>query len=495
MSEMDKDLALSRRRFLSAGLWATPVLSALTQQKTRERRKEPVTTQLRPSDIEITDIRHEFEDYRYRAPYQFGGRTVDRVTLLNVHVRVKTRSGREAMGFGSMPLGNAWSFPSSVVRYDQSLEAMKQLAAEVERITSAHRHPAHPIDINWEAEPSYFGAAEAVSQRMKLAEPIPKLCTLVTASPFDGAVHDAFAKANGINCYHGYSRQYMSHDLSHYLGSEFDGESLEQYVLKEPIQSVFLYHSIGASDPIFESDIQHRIGDGMPETLKEWIQADGLTHFKIKLNGADMKSDVDRVVRIERAVTEAQKPRGITEWKYCCDFNEGCKNVGYLLEFLEGVKQKAPEVIGRLQYIEQPTSRNLKSDSQNVMHDAAKIVPVVIDEALVDLESFYLSRRMGYSGVALKVCKGQTNALLVAAAAQKTKSFLCVQDLTCPGASLIHSAGLAAHIPGVLTIEANSRQYVPAANEAWVEKFPSIFKIHDGRLGTGVLTGLGLGAV
>jgi hypothetical protein len=157
-----------------------------------------VTTRLRSSDIQITDIHHEFEEYRYRAPYQFGGRTVDRVTLLNVHVRVKTRSGREAMGFGSMPLGNAWSFPSSVVRYDQSLEAMKQLAAEIERLTAAHRHPAHPIDINWEAEPSYFGAAEAVSQRMKLAEPIPKLCTLVTASPFDGAVHDAFAKANEI---------------------------------------------------------------------------------------------------------------------------------------------------------------------------------------------------------------------------------------------------------------------------------------------------------
>jgi len=498
MSKGEKDLALSRRSFLSAGLWAAPFLSVLDQDSTQEKRKEPVVARphsRRSSDIEITDVRHEFEQYKYRAPYQFGGRTVDQVTLLNVHVRVKTRSGGEATGFGSMPLGNAWSFPSSVVAYDQSLEAMKQLAAEIERLTAAHRGPAHPIDINWEAEPSYFSAAEAVSQHMKLAEPIPKLCTLVTASPFDAAIHDAFAKANGINCYHGYSRQYMNHDLGHYLGSEFDGESLDQYVLKEPIPSVFLYHSIGASDPIFESDIPHRIGDGLPETLKEWIEADGLTHFKIKLNGGDLKADVDRVAKIERAVTEAQEHRGVKEWKYCCDFNEGCKNVGYLLEFLEGVKQKAPSLISRLQYIEQPTSRNLKSDLQNVMHEAAKIVPVVIDEALVDLESYQLSRQLGYSGVALKACKGQTNALLIAAAAQKAKSFLCVQDLTCPGASLLHSAGLAAHIPGVLTIEANSRQYVPAANARWAEKFPSIFKIHDGRLGTGVLRGLGLGVV
>ena len=83
----------------------------------------------------------------------------------------------------------------------------------------------------------------------------------------------------------------------------------------------------------------------------------------------------------------------------------------------------------------------------------------------------------------------------MAAAGQKSKSFLCVQDLTCPGASLIHSAGLAAHIPGVFTIEGNSRQYVPSANEKWKDRFPSIFNIRNGQLGTGVLTGLGLGVV
>ena len=45
----------------------------------------------------------------------------------------------------------------------------------------------------------------------------------------------------------------------------------------------------------------------------------------------------------------------------------------------------------------------------------------------------------------------------MAAAAQKYKMFRCVQDLTCPGASLMHSAGIASHVPGVSGIEANSR--------------------------------------
>ncbi len=83
----------------------------------------------------------------------------------------------------------------------------------------------------------------------------------------------------------------------------------------------------------------------------------------------------------------------------------------------------------------------------------------------------------------------------MAAAAQQHKMFLCVQDLTCPGASLIHSAGLAAHVPAVAAIEANSRQYVPAANKGWDERFPGIFVFKDGQVRTGTLTGPGLSAV
>jgi hypothetical protein len=84
---------------------------------------------------------------------------------------------------------------------------------------------------------------------------------------------------------------------------------------------------------------------------------------------------------------------------------------------------------------------------------------------------------------------------LMAAAGEIQKMFLCVQDLTCPGASLVQSAGLAAHVPGVVGIEANARQYVPAANEPWRKRFPGIFDIRNGRIATETLTGLGLGAV
>ena len=127
------------------------------------------------------------------------------------------------------------------------------------------------------------------------------------------------------------------------------------------------------------------------------------------------------------------------------------------------------------------------------MHEAAKFKPVVIDESLIDLESLHLAREMGYTGVAFKACKGQTQSLLLAAAAQKYGMFLCVQDLTCLGASLIHSASLAAHIPGVAAIESNARQYCPIANAPWESRFPGVFTIRDGTMNTSLLNGPGLG--
>jgi L-alanine-DL-glutamate epimerase-like enolase superfamily enzyme len=450
---------------------------------------------VKPTDIRIDEISYGFEDFLYRTPIKFGGTALDRATLVNVDCRVSTHGGKSARGFGSMPLGNVWSFPSKALTYDQTLGAMKALVERVAQIARSCRDFGHPIDLTLQLEPAYEQAASEVGAGLQLPERIPILCTLVAASAFDAALHDAFGKLHGLNCYHTYGPDFMSHELGHYLGNDFKGEHLDRYVRKTPQPRLPLYHLVGALDPLEEADVGKRIADGLPETLAEWIPYNGLTHIKIKLNGEDLDWDVERVVRVDRVAAQAQCGRGIERWFYSLDFNEKCADVGYLLEFLDRVKKETPAGFERIQYIEQPTRRDLKADRANVMHEAAKIRPVVIDEALIDLESLVLAREMGYTGAALKACKGQSQSLLLAAAAQKFGMFLCVQDLTCPGASLIHSAGLAAHVPGVAAIEANARQYVPAANKPWEEQLPRIFCVSDGAMTTAILTGRGLGAV
>jgi L-alanine-DL-glutamate epimerase-like enolase superfamily enzyme len=157
------------------------------------------------------------------------------------------------------------------------------------------------------------------------------------------------------------------------------------------------------------------------------------------------------------------------------------------------LEEQSPTALSRVQYIEQPTHRDLRANPENKMHQAARIKPVVIDESLVDLESLLLAREQGYSGVALKACKGHSEALLMGAAAQKYELFLCVQDLTCVGSSFLHSASIAARIPTVAAIEGNGRQYCPAGNRPWEAKFPGMFQINDGTVETAELVGRGLG--
>ncbi|HKA06400.1 MAG TPA: mandelate racemase/muconate lactonizing enzyme family protein [Gemmataceae bacterium] len=447
------------------------------------------------SNIRLKNLRFSYEDFGYRTAIKFGGVAVDRVTILNAEVDVETAAGKRSTGFGSMPLGNVWAYPSRAMTYQQTLDAMKAVTDCVASVYRGHKVPGHPIDITWAIEHEYINQAADVGKRLNVADPIPVLAMLVCASPFDAALHDAFGKVHGLNCYSTYGPDLLPHDLGYYLGPEFRGLQLHEFISPKAQPRMPLYHLVGALDPLTAADVKQPINDGLPETLAEWIPFNGLTHLKIKLNGDDLGWDVERVVGVNRVAEEQQAKRNVTTWFYSLDFNERCANVGYLLEFLRRVKEAAPRGFDRIQYIEQPTRRDLKADRANVMHEAAKLRPVVIDESLIDLESLLLAKEMGYTGAALKACKGQTQSLLMAAAAKKDGMFLCVQDLTCPGASLIHSAGLAAHIPGIVAIESNARQYCPAANAPWEQRFPGMFRITDGTMQTGLLDGPGLGAV
>src|SRR5215475_13779100 len=136
------------------------------------------------TDVRVEDLTFDYEEFLYRAPYKFGGVPVDRATILNVNVTARTRDGKTAKGFGSMPMGNVWSFPSREMSYDTTLSAMKELAERISKITAGYKEYGHPIDINASLEPKYMKAAAEISKGPTpwLSSPIPKLCVLVTAS-------------------------------------------------------------------------------------------------------------------------------------------------------------------------------------------------------------------------------------------------------------------------------------------------------------------------
>lgn len=447
----------------------------------------------KPTDVRIRSVRLAFESVPYRAPLKFGGRIVSEAILANVELVVETHNGRYMAGHGSMPVGNVWAWPSAQVEPRDTERGMQEFARRIAGLFDSFPDFGHPLEIEYVISAEYEHQARRVAQDLGLAEPPPELAQLVAASPLDAALHDAYGRLHRQNCFNTLSRDYCNVDLSEFLDEQFTGEYADQYTRRDPVPSLPLYHLVGALDPLTAADVQDPINDGLPVTLGEWIQADQLTHLKIKLNGDNIDWDVDRVLAVERVAAEAQSARGCADWKYSCDFNEKCSSAEYVIEFLNRVQAQSPAAFDRIQYLEQPTSRDLQAASAARMHDVAAIRPVVIDEALVSYEALLQARELGYSGVALKACKGQRESITLAAAAQKFGMFLCVQDLTCPGASFLHSCSLAARIPGVAAIEGNARQYCPAANQKWAKRFPGPFTVKSGTIDTSHLTASGLG--
>ncbi len=372
---------------------------------------------MKSSDLRLCEATLSSQLVPYRMPIKFGGRVMREVLLLDVTVEAETRDGRRGRGRGSMPLGNVWAWPSTVAGPAETQNAMLDLAEELVRQANDDRSTGHPLEITRRLAASHAETSRRLAASAGWPEAIPPLAQLVAASPLEAAIHDAFGKILGGNSFDLLGPEWVNADLAAYLDERFAGEYLDRYTLRAPRPTMPLYHLVGALDPLSDADLAAPVGDGLPETLAQWIAADGLTHLKIKLNGDDLEWDVERVLSVERVAAEAQAARGCSDWRYSADFNEKCGSVEYVTDFLARIGRGSPGALRRLQYIEQPMPRDLQVRRGERVDVAARIKPVVIDESLVDYESLLLARELGYSGVALKACKGQSEALLMAAAA------------------------------------------------------------------------------
>src|SRR5205807_6823094 len=86
------------------------------------------------SDVRIEAISLRLEEFVFRTPLKFARSVVDRQIMLTVNCTVRTAAGKEAKGFGTLPLNYTFSFPSKTLSHNARLGAMKELAEQIAKI-------------------------------------------------------------------------------------------------------------------------------------------------------------------------------------------------------------------------------------------------------------------------------------------------------------------------------------------------------------------------
>lgn len=433
---------------------------------------------------------------RCRTPLKFGAVVIDELPIGYARVTVENRYGQVATGWGAMFLMDLWAWPVSQADHTAKNQVMRDLFDAYAGVIGSYHEFGHPLEIFMATKDELQRINQSLCARLTPGETMPYLGALICASPVDHALHDAFGRVNAIDSYVGYGPAYMRFDLARYLGSDYRGVYPSQFLRQDYAPAVPIFHLVGGLDLLRKAEVTAAFPqDGIPNSLDDWIVQDGVFCLKVKLQGRNLDWDVNRTLEVSQIYHEVQttlRPDLPVQPYLTADTNEQCESPEYMIAYLRKVRELAPQVYDEILYIEQPTERDLTANRWN-MRSLAQYKPVLIDESLATVEDFQLAVELGWSGIALKSCKCLSSDLLFIPLAEMNRIPYAVQDLTNPSLALIESVGLAARTHTILGVEANSRQFFPAANTLAAAVHPDLYHVRNGVAKTTTLHGTGLG--
>jgi L-alanine-DL-glutamate epimerase-like enolase superfamily enzyme len=410
----------------------------------------------------ILDAEVAFQEQPFVVPLILSSGAIHSITEATATVTVEV-AGRRATGRGSIYLSDLWAWPDPARTHadrDAVLRGLCQSFATDLRSLCGGR-PAHPLELGLRL---HDAACEAATP--------PVLARAMAASPFDAAIHDAAGRAVGRSAFAFY-------DTAAALPSadaHFDvpaWQAIRETILP-PRRRLRAWRVVGKNDG--------------PDQLRPWVSDRGYRCLKIKILGRDPAEDAARTAEVYRIARHL----GAETVTLSVDSNEANPDAASVMAYLAELEGRDAAAFAALAYCEQPTGRDITVHAFD-WHTVADRRPVMLDEGLTSLDVMPVAREQGWSGFALKTCKGHSFALVAAAWARRHGMQVSLQDLTNPGLAMIHAAWFAAHVPTINDVELNSPQFTPQANAAWIDRLPGLFDPRDGvhRLPDDIPQGLG----
>jgi L-alanine-DL-glutamate epimerase-like enolase superfamily enzyme len=400
----------------------------------------------------ISELAFYERDVRLRMPFRFGIVTLTQAPQAFVRAHIRLENGAESEGGAAELLAPKWFDKDPALSNEENFEQLRtslRLARDTYLAGAENTAFGHWIDS--------YGPIMAIGATQGLNP----LVAGFGPALIDRALLDALCRALGVSFYEaiiknlpritapGWQQDLMAFDMDEFL----DG-------LKAATQ-VAARHTVGLLDPLTAADVRERLNDGLPQTLEEVIARYGHRWFKLKIGG-DPKADVERLAAIAAVLDRIGEPYQAT-----LDSNEQYESAEGALELWRRIKAdpRLKRLASCIAFIEQPVKRQnaLATD----ISELAAEKPVLIDESDDSLEAFPRARRLGYTGVSSKTCKGIYKSMLNVARCRlwnreegMNRYFMSGEDLTLQAGLALQQDLALACILVLKHVERNGHHYV-----------------------------------
>ena len=433
----------------------------------------PINTSVMPAKITGASI-HQIQ-LKTRMPFKYGIATMTEVPMVFVRIEAEI-DGTKTAGIASDLLPPKWFTKVPEDPLEKEISDMLQVIRKA--LSQALGQAADSAFDLWKL--IYDGQS-----RWAEANNIPALLAHFGTSLVERALIEATCKAGNKTL----GQALLSGSLGFEPGrihSCLEGQSASSLLPKTPLAKVQARHTVGLGDPLDSNqiDADDRIDDTLPQSLDQCIQAYGLRHFKIKING-DIEWDLDRLKNVAKCIEQ----HADSDFAFSLDGNEQFQSVTAFRDHWN-ILHAEPELetfFDHLLFIEQPLHRDVAlNESLKSEFDQWPDRPaVIIDESDATLESLPQALAIGYAGTSHKNCKGIFKGIANACLLEHhrrngTQTVMSGEDLCNVGpVAVIQDLAVMATL-GIESVERNGHHYMAGLSQFPERTREQVLNAHDG---------------
>lgn len=331
-----------------------------------------------------------------RMDFHFGNVTVTEGPQIHLDATV-TVGGDDERGMSMGALAPMWFYKNPNMSIDDGVGNMIEVFGAACDVAEEVGQQATPFDL-WK---SVYDGVEAWADDTSH----PPLLWGYGVSLVEQAMLDAFCRATGTSFPTAVHENTLGIDLGVFY-DELAGSAPADLLPEEPRRTTAVRHTVGLGDPLDAADLapEDRLDDGLPQTLTEYVDEQGVHFFKIKL--AAEESDFARLKRIRDVIESC----GVAEYAFTLDANEQYESVDSFRQQWTAMRddEELASFLEHLRYVEQPLARDdaFSDATRRAFEEWDDQPPVIIDESDDRLTSLQTALECGYAGTSHKNCKG-----------------------------------------------------------------------------------------